>query len=1126
MPARIEVDELALAWWNPIRIMGVQVSDDPLHPVARIQEIRSERTLGQLVLDATRWGTWNIEGAEIEVIVRPDGSNWEDLLAKWPVSADSSSQFTPSGEFHLVRSVVRVARAGDPSSTQVQSVDARVVMTGDPDKGIEYKAIARPATAQEAASSPGSMAVEGSVLLADSSPEPHRANLQVTWDEYPLDAIQLVAHRLGHDLTMHGLAKGTLATQLQIGTRVQVQPLDIAVHVQQWSAESPWWQNERIHSRNADVNVQLSLDDTQMQVTKGQFRTDWADIQCQGTLLTDQLATVAEGSLAAFRQDIVTQGRVDLASLAGQLPRTLALREGLEWQSGDLEWSLQQTPAEQGTRWQGKVVASRLAAELAGQLLQWKDPLSAHFQVTQNGDNWTIDEARLESAFVAARGQGSQQNGQVELRADLQRLAQELGQFVELGQQELVGRLSSDIQWSTQNQTGLRATARITTDGFQWRDGPNVLWQEQKLVANASAEAKFVGGRIDEMVSGSVQVEADRDRLDATLRSPVRVTDWQADLWPIEAKVVGDLATWQNRLRPLVDTSGWKAAGELNAQATVRASASVLELDESQLQIHNLALTDGQRQWQEPVIQAQAKGHVDLLKQQLDCQRLTLASTSLSLRADQLQWPPADGQQPALVQFRGDLMRLWDHVVPGATSRPQGQISGKLQLVPTNAALQVNGSTSVQGFQWETWTPAPQPGIKPRVVTLWQEPTIDVRVEGSWQAAEQLMRLQQLQLKTQAVAVQVDGEIGQLNGPMTSNLRGTTRVDLEQLSARLRPLYGDQIRLTGTVDRPFFARGPLMAMGETPSPTKTRLVSQNAAQSVSWVSPALEAKAGLGWQTAHAFGFDLGAASLDAVLAQQTVRVEPMDLEVSGGKLHLAPQIQLQDPPTLTLPPGRVVEQVRITPAMCQSWLKYLAPLVADATAAEGLFSADVRQATVPLLSPTSAELEALVSIHSARIGPGPIAQEILSVVQQARTILDPQRGASRFLEKDASWVSFPEQQVTCRMQEGRVYHQNLTMLVGETTVRTEGWVGLDQQISLVAEIPVQDDWVADRRWLAGLRGQSLRIPIQGTMQRPQLDRSILQQLGGQAVRGAAEGLLKDEVQKQLNKFLPDLLPQ
>ena len=81
-----------------------------------------------------------------------------------------------------------------------------------------------------------------------------------------------------------------------------------------------------------------------------------------------------------------------------------------------------------------------------------------------------------------------------------------------------------------------------------------------------------------------------------------------------------------------------------------------------------------------------------------------------------------------------------------------------------------------------------------------------------------------------------------------------------------------------------------------------------------------------------------GAGSLDARLQQQMLRVEPFPLPVGQGQLRLAPQVELFAPYRVSLDKGPVIEQVTITPEMCHHWLKYLAPLVADATAAEGCF--------------------------------------------------------------------------------------------------------------------------------------------------------------------------------------------
>ena len=63
------------------------------------------------------------------------------------------------------------------------------------------------------------------------------------------------------------------------------------------------------------------------------------------------------------------------------------------------------------------------------------------------------------------------------------------------------------------------------------------------------------------------------------------------------------------------------------------------------------------------------------------------------------------------------------------------------------------------------------------------------------------------------------------------------------------------------------------------------------------------------------------------------------------------------------------------------------------------------------------------------------------------------------------------------------------------------------------------DAWVEGRELLQGLRGQVLRVPIRGTVSRPELDLSAIGQLSRQLAVKAGEGLLRRELQGQLQKL-------
>ena len=285
------------------------------------------------------------------------------------------------------------------------------------------------------------------------------------------------------------------------------------------------------------------------------------------------------------------------------------------------------------------------------------------------------------------------------------------------------------------------------------------------------------------------------------------------------------------------------------------------------------------------------------------------------------------------------------------------------------------------------------------------------------------------------------------------------------------------------------------------------------------MSADLKVGFGLNWHEADAFGLALGPAKIEAQLSERVLRAAPIEFDVASGKFRLTPQLPLQSPLTITLAPGVLADQVEVTPELCQRWLKYVAPLVADATSANGRFTLRLARARIPLTATHLTSAGGSLAIHSAQVGPGPAAQELLSLAQKIRAIVKPNRGTSQWLEGDQTWIELPDQVASFRVQDGRVAHENLTMVIGDMTIRTRGWVGFNQQMAITAEIPVQEDWIAENPWLESFRGESIEIPIRGNVTRPALDRRVVQTLTRKAAAGAAQGLLKNELKQQLNKL-------
>src|SRR5262249_37995180 len=152
---------------------------------------------------------------------------------------------------------------------------------------------------------------------------------------------------------------------------------------------------------------------------------------------------------------------------------------------------------------------------------------------------------------------------------------------------------------------------------------------------------------------------------------------------------------------------------------------------------------------------------------------------------------------------------------------------------------------------------------------------------------------------------------------------------------------------------------------------------------------------------------------------------------------------------------------------------------------ASGQFSVALDEFRFPLDNPNAATAGGRVTVHAVDIGPGLLTQEIASLLQQQPAIS----------LKRESVVDF-------KLIQGRVYHQNLEFACPGATIRTYGSVGLDQTISLVAEMPLPTAGLGNRPLLGAAAGsaQTIRVPITGTLTRLQIDRSALMQSAAQTI--------------------------
>ncbi|MEX2092446.1 MAG: hypothetical protein WD971_07200, partial [Pirellulales bacterium] len=769
---------------------------------------------------------------------------------------------------------------------------------------------------------------------------------------------------------------------------------------------------------------------------------------------------------------------------------------------------------EGGQSLSGMLRTTGLAATSGGRPLAWNQPLDAAFELRREQGNLRLESLKCESEFLSGDASGTAQQLTANAKFDLNRLSAQLGQFVDLTSAELAGTGTAHVDWLERDgdQFTVAANSELVQLRVAFGDGKAYAEPRLALQAEASGTLDQATHKPLQFAAARVQIDAEGDRLDAQLTDAVdcRAAD---PIWPLSVRVTGEISRWLARARPWFAPDPWQASGESEVAADVRAASKSIDVSHAKLVVSNLHVVGVGWNIAEPRVELAGDLHWNGATGEVGSQSAQLVSSAFSLAAKDIRLQAAGSGPPranGVAAFRTDLARLaaWRVAAGPPPFQPQGMVTGNVrfdqqadritgELTATGEKLALQQVMPISGAS----RGVPAPG-QPAYLTIWQEPQVNVRGTTTYEPATDRLAFRQFQVQSATLAVMADGEVDKLSTTADVNANGALNYDLAQITPLLKPFVGEGIQLVGRETARFQATGSLKG------------------PAAHW-SQTLQVRCEAPWESANVYGLPIGPGKLGAALGQGLVRADPLSIAVAEGQLTTAPQVRLDpEPMELTLPPGPLLTNVRISPEVSEAMLKYIAPVLAGATRSEGQFSLELNAARVPLADPKKADVAGQLAVHAVRVVPGPMAKQWVELAQQVEAITKHRDLASLGQRQPVTLLSIQDQQVNFRVVDGRVYHQGMQIQVGDVVMRTEGSVGFDETVSLLVHVPIQDKWIEGQALLVGLKGQSLTIPISGTLRQPKMDQSAVAGLSQQLLQGAAQQAIGGELNKALDKFL------
>lgn len=1063
MNGSVSIRAASLGWFSPVVISGLEVKNAEGKTIVLVPSFSSERSLVDMLRDQKNLGRFVIRNPKISLELRDDGSNIEDLLAAYLAPQEEEPAVAEEGSadigFSLQIRDAAITIFDVPSGRdwQVNNLSLDIDMS----HGMSGPIAAKLTAALPDAKRPGSLAAEARIDGASGEAVLNVSNL-------PLVMFRAAAARFAPGTTLAGLFSSKMSASWgdDGGNRINAD-----MNLESLLLTTPALETDRVALERLHAVGEATWTDKQVEIANTSLDCDVGSIRFSGVIPFGEEGVSLE-SLARRRQQL--DGRIDLARLARLLPATLHLRQGMRIDSGQVEINVASSPSDRGTVWSGQVKMDGLAAETDGRRIAWRQPVLVILQAHDVPAGPVIDSLRCESDFLKLHAAGSADRLSASLSFSLNRLAEQLGQFVDLSGMQFAGEGSGSLNWTRSPEQAFTVGAELQISNFQLSTVGKSSWLEPTVALTVAARGLTDLGEKTRIDAATLALKTTTDQINANLTGPVvDLTDGGA--WPIRLDMQGQLQNWPARLALWMPTDGWQVAGgyALNVDAT--ASANSVELREMRLTTVPLKIASKSFNANESQFNVSAVGswngegrRIQITRASLGCDTVAASATNMIVSL------PEQGEMElsGTLQYRafiGRVKRWFADPAQPASWRLAGQLDGSADVRQVGG--RISGSTKAEILKLAVIDSSGQ---------RFEEPKVVLAAAGDYDSQSKVMKLDKLEISSSMVAAGAAGRANPVGEQYEAQIDGNLRYDVNRIAGLLRPYLGSGVRIAGQGQSPLSYRGPFSLEKGT-------------------------AAAGIGWDRANIYGFQIGPGQLKATMADGVARIEPMDLTVSRGRMHVAPVVRMSpDPIELTLPAGPLMENVQIDPAICSTLLKFIAPVLAGVTNAQGSFSIIMDSCRVPLADPKKSDLAGRFIIHSVQIGPGPLIREF--------AVLLGRESPAKL--KQESVVAF-------KMRNGRVEHKNLELIFPDLTIRTEGSVGLDQTISLVAEMPIPPKWLAGNPVAQkAFAGQVIRIPVKGTLSKPQLDQREMERLSRQFIQKAAGNLLENELNNQLERLL------
>jgi translocation and assembly module TamB len=1068
----LEVAEWSLGWFDGIKGSGIVYDNRGDDLLVRAVELKSDGGLIDLILSRGKLGTVDILDPAVVFYItdKPQPRGADETAAPAPTPAaeppEKAKVTVPAvyGRFVIKGGSLRTVRGAGNEKVVAKDLDLMLDASG-PENPLTYR------FSVESGDNSGRASGEGTLVLSADDPlnvHKIRSDSKLHIENWELEdgfailasrkTIPAAGGRLNADVTL----TGSTAESLHLLSRLSIEKLKL---------RGGPLKSDTPTVTGIAVDLDAAGDTNAVSLKNLTFRSSLANGSANG-----KFDSKGEQRLSG-------KADVNLAELFTQLPATLQLREGTRILKGRMALAANLEKFRDLTTFKGDAQIDRLQGTSNGKQLSWDKPVTIDARGDIRPDGIRLENMSLHSAFLNADGRGDMRNMQVDLSADIAAALKELKKFIEIKQWDGSGKLNLDLNVNEKSKNLAKAAMKLDVRDFILnRNGGRIL-TKQDIKADLSADMKMA----ENLGQGML--------LQPALNIHSSLADGKFTAASLEANPTNkfpnatDMALDGNvdlqQVSALLRNLGMLSSNtQLSGQSIVIAAASLkdgqLALNDAKADTRNFVYRQDNKTIKEERLRIATRGRIDFNKNSLHLAPVDIDGQAGKIHIPELtvaDWTNAQKEMKTSGNADLDLDKLTRGYGDFIQVPEKTQISGRGRFDfdvdfsnPKTQYLNLQGDLTPFKMESETL-----PTISEKKVTL--------KADVTRSPDGQHLTIKSFDLNSNALTLTADGSLDQVGKNKVFKAQGTMAPDLGLVSDYLKKSGKQSIEFEGKKATPFTIE--MTSKGDR------------------WEDPLkhLNFSGALHVDSINAFGLKLSPNDIP-VRVDGAAAGAQLESPANGGRLSLQPAINMQkEPYVLSFTRDlNILKEVQITKGLTEGLLSLIHPVFKDAIKPEGMMDLHMKHFNWPLVQEAgkNASFAGSLRFNGVKLNSTPFLSGLLALMRVKEREFD-----------------LGDQTIDFAAENGRLKCSPLTIDIGGSPLVMYGSVGFDKTLDYIAQIPLTENMVG-RDAFRFLQGVSVKVPIHGTVSKPKIDETALQD--------ATAGLVQQAMQKNLQQGVQNLL--